>query len=212
MDENPHADARIHQLRRAFEGRAAAGVPRTADQHEAAVALLVRPRVQLEVLLIRRAELPGDPWSGHVALPGGRRARHDADLLETARREAHEEVGVPLHHLSTFVGALDELGPASPLLPPIVVAPFVLAVPPATVAHPDPREVQAALWVPLPALRHADALGEVPIDLPAGRQTFPCLVYEDYVIWGLTFRILQQFLDLAGDYDDGRERERDRER
>jgi 8-oxo-dGTP pyrophosphatase MutT (NUDIX family) len=192
-------DPRIQQLRRAFEGRPAAAVDRAGAPREAAVALLVRPRESLELLLIRRAELQGDPWSGHVALPGGRRAGPDQDLLVTACREVEEEIGVPLRRIGTFVGALDEITPATPLLPPIVIAPFVLAVPPATRAHPDPREVQAALWVPVDALRDTRALSEVSIELPDGTGSFPSLVYEDYTIWGLTYRILTQFLELTQD-------------
>jgi 8-oxo-dGTP pyrophosphatase MutT (NUDIX family) len=190
-------DPRVIRLRRAFEGRPAAAAPRLPEQREAAVALIVRPREQLELLLIRRAELAGDPWSGHVALPGGRRDPGDEDLLATARREAEEEVGVPLHRVGSFIGALDEISPSTPLLPSIIIAPFVLSVPDATLAHPDPREVQKAAWVPLDALRSTAAAAELPVDLPTGRHCFPCLVYEDYVIWGLTYRILQQFLDIA---------------
>lgn len=187
-------DPRVVQLRRTFENRPAAAAERGTGQREAAVAVLIRPRETLDVLLIRRAELHGDPWSGHVALPGGRRSPGDPDLLATACRETHEEVGVPIDRVGTFVGALDEVAPLSVRLPPIVVAPFVLAVPPETTARPDPREVQAALWVPIDALRDRAAASEILIESDAGPLSFPSLAYEDYVIWGLTYRILQQFL------------------
>jgi 8-oxo-dGTP pyrophosphatase MutT (NUDIX family) len=190
-------DPRIAQIRRTFENRPAGIVPRAPEHREAAVALLVRPRVSLEVLLIRRAELHGDPWSGHVALPGGRRSAEDVDLLETACRETLEEVNIPVHRVGTFLGALDEVAPSSPRLPPILVAPFVLAVPPDTDATPDPREVQAAFWVPLDALRDHSAASEILIEGDAGPVSFPSLTWEDYVIWGLTYRILQQFIEAA---------------
>lgn len=170
---------------------------RTPSLREAAVSLLVRPREHLELLLIRRAELEGDPWSGHVALPGGRRAPDDTDLLDTARRETEEEIGVPLGRVGTFVGALDEITPGNPLLPPIVIAPFVLAVPPDTEAHPDPREVQAALWIPIDALRDERAASEMIVHLEAERRSFPAYAYEDFLVWGLTYRVLQQFLSLT---------------
>jgi 8-oxo-dGTP pyrophosphatase MutT (NUDIX family) len=191
-------DPRIVQLRHTFENRPASAATRTPDQREAAVALLVRPRQSLEVLLIRRAEFHGDPWSGHVALPGGRRSHDDPDLLATACRETLEEVGVPIDRVGTFIGALDEIAPISRRLPPILVAPFVLAVPPDTSAVPDPREVQAAFWVPVAALRDHGAASEILIDGDAGPLRFPSLTYEDYVIWGLTYRILQQFLGMVG--------------
>jgi 8-oxo-dGTP pyrophosphatase MutT (NUDIX family) len=189
-------DPRIGRLRRVFESRPARAMERDGVAREAAVALLVRSRSALELLLIRRAELQGDPWSGHVALPGGRRAPGDDDLLGTACREAEEEVGIDLGRTGRFIGALDEIAPSTPFLPPIVIAPFVLAVPPDTRARPDAREVQAALWVPVDALRDTSALSEVRVDLPGGGR-FPSLVYRDFVIWGLTFRILRQFLEVA---------------
>ncbi|MCA9639821.1 MAG: NUDIX domain-containing protein, partial [Myxococcales bacterium] len=63
----------------------------------AAVAAVLRPTdADTEVLLIRRAEHEGDPWSGHMAFPGGRHDPTDPDLLTTARRETLEEVGLDL--------------------------------------------------------------------------------------------------------------------
>lgn len=191
-------DPRISQLRRTFESRPASAAHRAPDQREAAVALLVRPRQTLEVLLIRRSELHGDPWSGHIALPGGRRAGSDRDLLATACRETLEEVGIPVHRIGTFLGALDEVAPASRRIPRILVAPFVLGVPADTRAIPDPREVQAAFWVPVEALRDRNAASEILVDGDAGPLRFPSLTYEDYVIWGLTYRILEQFLGAVG--------------
>jgi 8-oxo-dGTP pyrophosphatase MutT (NUDIX family) len=192
------ADPRITQIRHALENRPAQVVPRADGTREAAVAVIVRPRDALEVLLIRRALLHGDPWSGHVAFPGGRRDPDDPDLLATACREADEEVGIPLQRIGTLVGVLDELGPSSPLLPPVIVTPFVMAVPPDTTAHPDPREVQAAIWAPLDALRDDAASATIEVEHGALRRTFPSLVYGDYEVWGLTYRILEQFLELTG--------------
>jgi 8-oxo-dGTP pyrophosphatase MutT (NUDIX family) len=190
-------DPRIHQLRRSFEGRPAAAVGRSPGAREAAVALLVRPQAGLELLLIRRAELHGDPWSGHVALPGGRRDPTDGSLLDTAVREAEEEVGIPVRRVGSFIGALDEITPSTPLLPPVVIAPFVLAVPSGTPAAPASGEVQGAVWVPVDCLREDSAASEICIDLPGGPGRYPSLVYDDYVVWGLTFRILSQFLELT---------------
>ena len=191
-------DPRLAMLRSAFEHRPARLLPRPPDCQEAAVALLLRPRDELELLLIKRAQHEGDPWSGHMAFPGGRRAPEDRDLLATALREATEETGIPLARTGQLIGALDELEPQSRRLPPVLIAPYVLGVPPDTTATPDPHEVETALWVPLPALRAPDAVTEILIELEdGGRRAFPSLRYRDYVIWGLTYRILSQFLEVA---------------
>ncbi len=191
-------DPRIARMKQALQHRPAVAVPREGPVREAAVALLVRPREQLEVLLIKRSEHETDPWSGHMALPGGRREPDDVDLFATALREAHEEIGIRARETDRL-GALDEVTPRTPRLPPIVIAPFVLAVPPDADARPDPVEVEAAIWVPLPALADTRAADELIIELEGLRRSFPAFRYQDYVIWGLTHRILEQFLELAAE-------------
>lgn len=192
-------DPRLQQLRRIFEDH----VPRMAERYdgarEAAVALLVRPAVELELLLIKRAEHEADPWSGHMALPGGRRDDNDVDLLHTALREAAEEVGITLEGGAQLLGGLDEVSPRNPRLPPLIIAPFVFAVPPDTTAVIDPREVEAAIWVPASALRDESAVSEILITLESGSLTLPSLRYGEYVIWGLTHRILIQFLSMTSE-------------
>src|SRR5262245_33219350 len=93
---------------------------------EAAVALILREREDaVEALFIQRAVREGDPWSGQVALPGGRRDDGEADLAETVVRETREEIGIDLRTQGELVGALDELRPRTPVLPPVIVRPYV---------------------------------------------------------------------------------------
>ncbi len=190
-------DARFIELRRAFHQHAPHLAERYEGAREAAVALLIRAHEELEVLLIRRAQQESDPWSGHVALPGGRRDQSDEDLLHTAMRETQEEVGVAIMRDMQLMGALDEVSPRHPRLPPIIIAPFVFAVPIDTTPVIDTREVEAAIWVPLSALRDKSAASEILITLEGGARAFPSLIYGDYVIWGLTHRILVQFLEIT---------------
>lgn len=192
-------DPRLHQLRTIFTAHTPVKAARYDGSREAAVALLVRPCEEIELLLIKRAEHEKDPWSGHIALPGGRRDAEDEDLLHTAMREVEEEVGVSVHRELQLVGALDELSPRMPHLPPLVIAPFVFAVPAATTPVIDTREVEAAIWVPVSALRDESAVDEILIQLEGGSRSFPSLRYGEYVIWGLTHRILTQFLELTRD-------------
>lgn len=192
-------DPRIDALRAVLAARAPRRIERPHELDEAAVLLVVRTRDPLELLLIKRAELEGDPWSGHMALPGGRRQREDADLLATALRETMEETGVKVRP-ADVLGQLDELQPGGGIRRfGLLVAPFIGVVRADACAVPDPAEVDEALWLPLPQLAHEDAVSEVLIELEDGARRFPSLNYREYVIWGLTHRILAQFLELVRD-------------
>lgn len=171
---------------------------------ESAVALILREAPHPELLLIHRAEKPGDPWSGHMALPGGRREPGDAALVETALRETEEETGIPAARVGRVWGPLDEVSPGTRRLPPIVIAPFVVLVPEGTRAVPNPDEVQSAWWVPLEALQDADAVGEILIELEGHHRAFPTIRWRERDIWGLTLRILMGFLELAEEVGLGR--------
>lgn len=190
------ADPRIAALSAALEDHAPARGPEDPALAQAAVLLMVRPTDTLELLLIRRAEKEGDPWSGHMALPGGRRESTDTDLLATALRETEEETRIRVPR-ETVLGGLDELRPTARRRFPITIAPYVAAVPADTRAVPAPSEVDAAIWVPLPHLASDEAVDEVLIELEEESFRFPALSYQDYVIWGLTHRILTDFMDIA---------------
>lgn len=190
-------DARLTRLADALVDVPIHDEPREPGMIEAAVTLLVRPAATLELLLIRRIERVGDPWSGHVALPGGRRSDHDSDLLATALRETREEVGVQVDRRHDVIGALDEVVPRSRSLPLLVVAPFIAVAPSGIELSTDPHEVESAIWVPIPALRDPSAVEEMLIQLEQGSRVFPAIRYHDYRIWGLTHRILMQFLEVT---------------
>lgn len=161
------------------------------------MALLVRPAPHdLEILLIQRPLSERDPWSGHMALPGGRR-EGDEDALTTAIRETREEVGVDLERDGMLIGRLDEVSPSRGG-PQIAVAPFVFAVPPETAVVPDPAEVADTVWIPIRHLADPASAAEHLYLLPGGESLrFPALAYHGYVIWGLTHRMLIQFLGIV---------------
>src|SRR5687767_5021478 len=110
------ADPRFGVLREALAAYASDPddpAPGAAEILQAAVALVVRAGEQLDVLLIKRAKRDGDPWSGHMALPGGRRDASDESLLDTAVRETEEETGVELQSRVVHLGRLEEVRPQS---------------------------------------------------------------------------------------------------
>ncbi|NJD20676.1 MAG: CoA pyrophosphatase [Gemmatimonadetes bacterium] len=166
---------------------------------QAAVALVIRADPALEILLIKRARSKRDPWSGHMALPGGRRDPGDDCLDSTAVRETLEETGLDLAHVGVPLGRLDEIKPESVRLPRLTIAPFVFGVPGGTEARAACREVDAVHWVSLDVLRHPETHADVEIPLPGGASTFPCYRVVDEIVWGLTYRILRQFLERYPD-------------
>jgi 8-oxo-dGTP pyrophosphatase MutT (NUDIX family) len=164
---------------------------------QASVALVLRARDTLEVLLIKRATSERDPWSGHMALPGGRRDPVDADAIDTARRETMEETAVDLVGAGTPLGRLDEVRPSNARLPRLTISPFVFGVPGAVEASVASREVEQVFWVPLDILRSHDTRSTISIPLPGGTRDFPSFRVHGEHVWGLTYRILEQFLALA---------------
>jgi 8-oxo-dGTP pyrophosphatase MutT (NUDIX family) len=162
---------------------------------QASVALVLRARDPLELLLIKRAQSERDPWSGHMALPGGRRDESDTDLLRTAIRETLEETGVDLAN-GKPLGRLEDVAPSSPRLPKLTITPYVFGVAASVEAHVASREVERVCWVGLSHLGDAATRSEILIPLPGGARSFPSFMVEGEHVWGLTYRILERFLQL----------------
>jgi 8-oxo-dGTP pyrophosphatase MutT (NUDIX family) len=162
---------------------------------EAAVAIVLVPTESddLELLFIKRAEEPGDPWSGQMALPGGRREEGDSDLLTTARRETLEETDVTLQPES-LLGELDDLAPVTPVLPPVVVRPFVFGLEekPSITASP---EVALYVWTSLGELGRTAAQSRVTVR--GADLTVPSYLVGPHIVWGMTHRIISRFIDLT---------------
>jgi 8-oxo-dGTP pyrophosphatase MutT (NUDIX family) len=172
------------------------GEARTLGEHRrhAAVSVVLHdePRGP-RVLLMKRAERPGDPWSGHISLPGGRYEAVDPDLLATAIRETHEELGVDLTG-ARLLGQLTPLHPRTAGPSGIEVTPYVFATEVAVEPMCGP-EALAAFWLPL-ELAASGAL-DGTYAYPGSTLAFPSWTYEGHVIWGLTLRILGDVLAQA---------------
>ena len=139
------------------------------------------------VLLIRRAHRSGDPWSGQWALPGGRREATDADLLETARRELHEEVGLPLDAAAWSAEAVQLAGLHRG--PGVPVAPFHRQLHERPALSPALSEVAACHWLPLADFRDPRQHREGPV--PGGGSLFwPHFPLLNQPLWGFTYRVL----------------------
>jgi 8-oxo-dGTP pyrophosphatase MutT (NUDIX family) len=133
-----------------------------------------------------------------MALPGGRSGPADADARSTAERETWEEVGIDLRRSGTLLGRLDDVEPRSGA-PRIVVSAFVFAVPAGTEPEWN-HEVDLAVWVPVDQLTAPGAATEYLHLHPDGTELrFPAIGIQGHLIWGITYRILTQFLELAAE-------------
>ena len=165
----------------------------------ASVALVLsRAGEGAELLLIQRATRDDDPWSGHMALPGGRRDPDDSDVIATAVRETHEEVGIDLTVDGEPIGRLDELRAVARHRPlDLVISPIVFALRGPVALTLSRREVESAVWVPLSFLGSAEARAIFQRTLDGVVSDYPAFRYDRYTIWGLTHRILVGFLELV---------------
>jgi 8-oxo-dGTP pyrophosphatase MutT (NUDIX family) len=186
----------VRRLRAALAARPGIRIEDDGSRRLAAIALVLRPGsvADPELLMIKRAEAEGDPWSGHVACPGGRMEPGDHDLEQTAIRETWEETGVDLARDGHVLGSLDDISPRSPTLPPIIVRPFVAVVKP-EIEIVQSSEVAEAFWVPLAALRERAAWGTAMVAVRGyGDRQVTAFRHGAYTVWGLTERVLRQFL------------------
>src|SRR5947209_9048129 len=194
----------VRRLRAALVARPGLRIDATDGARRlAAIALVLRPgsgsavdgEADPELLMIKRAEAVGDPWSGHIACPGGRMEPRDHDLEQTAIRETWEETGVDLARDGRVLGALDDISPRSPTLPLIIVRPFVAVVKP-ELEIVQSSEVAEAFWVPLAALRERAAWGTALVAVRGhGERQVAAFRHREYTVWGLTERVLRQFLE-----------------
>lgn len=172
----------------------------------AAVALVLRRNLsEAEMLVIKRSVSERDHWSGHLALPGGRVEEDDASLLAAAVRETFEEVGIDLEAGGEVLGRLGVVEPKSPLAPRVSVAPFVAVAPaeyhlslegevtPPLVLS---EEVAAAFWVPVSKLRTGGRSDVFKMVFAGVEREWPAYPSEHGPIWGITERILTEFLEM----------------
>jgi 8-oxo-dGTP pyrophosphatase MutT (NUDIX family) len=165
----------------------------------AAVALVLRDGQEgIELLFIRRAEHPQDPWSGQMAFPGGRAEPADADLRATAVRETREEIGLDLDRDAEFLGELDEVRAMARMRPmQLSITPFVFRLRAPDAPLSPSEEVTSAYWIPLAELLAEARRSTYEYVHQGSTLQFPCLRFDDFVIWGLTFRMFTSFRALV---------------
>lgn len=171
---------------------------RIARQHAAVAAVVREVSAGPELLLVRRTERAGDPWSGHVALPGGLREPSDASHEDTARRETLEEVGLDLTGATVLGRLASEVSKTKRGMGLLAIHPVVFVLPAnASPVLTSSAEVQRAFWIPLEEIRSGrlDAVRQwraFGLDL-----RMPAWHWEGEVVWGITHRIVARLLEAA---------------
>jgi 8-oxo-dGTP pyrophosphatase MutT (NUDIX family) len=164
---------------------------------EAAVALVLAGEPELSLCFIRRSERADDPWSGHMALPGGRASLDDPHPEAVAERETLEEVGLALderHRLGALSHVLVRLGGRDLRM---VLSPFVYYLGPDLLPFaPDPAEVAEAFWVPLAHLWDPANANSLEWKPEGQSLHYPAIRFREHAIWGLTLRVLTLFSDV----------------
>jgi 8-oxo-dGTP pyrophosphatase MutT (NUDIX family) len=167
---------------------------------QAAVALIRAAGPDPEYLLLRRATNPEDPWSGHFALPGGRRESGDKDLLETCIRETFEECGIRLEP-SHLLRSLPLAVAGGHMGKPMEVAPFLFEIPAKPPLSLALQEIAEFHWLAQSYLRDPANRHRAAMSLSHPDREFPCIRVgagvADGAIWGFTYGVLEAFWGSA---------------
>jgi len=169
--------------------------PQSAGEHVPAAVLVplflggeaAEPHV---VLTRRRADLRRH--AGEISFPGGRRDDTDADLRETALREAEEEIGLPRAEVSL----LGPLPTVSTFVTNYLIHPYVGTIPPGLIWSLSPREVDAVLELPLAAI--SEGRGRTRMERRGFTFETDTYTVGEHLIWGATARIVEDLLDRLG--------------
>jgi len=164
-----------------------------APRH-AGVALVFCPLDEgAQLLFIQRAEYPGDPWSGHMAFPGGHQEPDDEGARAAAEREATEEVGVQLDG-ARHLGVLDAVYSPVQLENRIGVQPYAYWCDQVPELIPN-HEVEEVHWIPISFLLDPASRTQFVATWENQDYSLPMIGWQDQRIWGMTLRIVDDLVE-----------------
>ena len=163
----------------------------------AAVAIMVREGLAAtEILMIRRATREGDPWSGHMGFPGGRRDPGDICNVACVLRETEEEIGVDLAEWGTCLGELSDVNTGwRKDRPEMLVTPFVFRVAELPKLTPN-YEVDDVVWVPLHFLIDHHNREPLEWEWRGQKMATDSYLYDTYRIWGLSLMMIDEMISI----------------
>ena len=184
----------LHRRLQRFVKQDAGFEPRSG---RAAVAIMLREgREATELLMIRRATREGDPWSGHMGFPGGRRDPEDSSNLSCALRETEEELGVDLSLWGAPLGELSDVNTGwRKDRPEMLVTPFIFSVSVLPELTPN-DEVDDVVWVPLHFLMDKGNREPLEWEWKGQKMETDSYLYDCYRIWGLSLMMIDEMMGL----------------
>ncbi len=184
----------LHRRLQGFVKQDAGSEPRSG---RAAVAIMVREGQEAtELLMIRRATREGDPWSGHMGFPGGRRDPEDRSNFSCALRETEEELGVDLSRWGAPLGELSDVNTGwRKDRPEMLVTPFIFSVSELPELTPN-DEVDDVVWVPLHFLMDEGNREPLEWEWKGQKMETDSYLYDCHRIWGLSLMMIDEMMGL----------------
>jgi 8-oxo-dGTP pyrophosphatase MutT (NUDIX family) len=161
-------------------------VQKRPERIRASVLIALVLREEGPTLLLTRRTAHLNNHAGQVAFPGGRAEAVDASPVETALREAEEEVGLAREHIEV-IGTMPDYYTGTGY----IVTPVVALVRPPFELRADPSEVAEIFEVPLAFLMDGAHHQRLSAELPSGRRSFYAMPYQRFYIWGATAGMLR---------------------
>ncbi len=189
----------IKELEKIIRTRDVVKIKKKDSSVPAAVMMILREgELGYSMLFIKRPENRDDIFSGHMAFPGGKVKNIDKHKFETAIRETLEETGIDLNKSGRILGELDEFHPNNPRADQYVVTPCLSILKEDVKLNLNMSEVAEAMWIPITHLKEIKNQ-EIRIKERSGKRIEDFVYYyRHHIIWGMTGRILSQFLRLFG--------------
>ncbi len=190
FDKNDCQNDFVNRLRTILSSRKRRVIDHPPFSHAAVLVPLFKKDEDCHLLFTKRSDRVKH-HKGEISFPGGVVDEEDSELISTALREAHEEIGLKQSDVQ-IIGVLDDIV----TITEFIVTPIVGLFP-----YPYPFEVSEIeiaelIEVPLSSLLHKECFSEKEIIRGGQKEVVYAYQYEEHIIWGATARILKQFLDL----------------